>query len=358
MNMKVEIWHDSVAQEIDVLINDTAIDKNDIFGFLYPVRNYPLQTWLYPDGSWKGLEYQLMDLARENDVELIFHGRKTDYDDVKKCLENNRQISLKFAEWDIYQKYDNLFENLLNKLEIKNTAIKNQLDFLGIKSFNNTQFPNFEDTAEWACHIKNDNDLIAADENNEKRCCYVHDVYFTSYEKLKDVQRLTRSLKMPRDAIYCCFDTKEKLDNYFYYAQSMPKMDFTFCLESDDYKNASKLKYGIPANALLKIKKCSTLLKTLHSDYTNTLKEIKQDYENLARKIVNLNINEQIKFENIRQLCGEFEPFIISLKQICDYIDILLSVSKDNKDEVFHYECIDTLYKKTNEFLKINCEVK
>lgn len=355
--MKVEIWHDSVAQEIDVLINDVAVDKNDIFGFLYPVRNYPLQTWLYPDGSWKGLEYQLIDLARENTIELIFHGRKIDFDDVKKCLENNSQIQLEFVEWDICQKYDELLGNLINKLEIKNTATKKQLGFLGFKSLNDVEFPEFEDTDEWSCHIETDNDLIEADENKDKRCCYVHDTFFTSYEKLKDIQRLTRSLRMPRNAIYCCFDTEEKKDNYFYYAQSVPKMNFTFCLESEDYKLSAKTKYGAPSSVRWKIKKCSTLLKTLHKEYTTTLNEIKQEYGNLAKKVVNLNVEEKIRFENIRQLCGEFEPFIVALKHICDYIDILFSVSKENKEEVFHYECIDVLYEKTNDFLKMNCGV-
>jgi len=31
------------------------------------------------------------------------------------------------------------------------------------------------------------------------------------------------------------------------------------------------------------------------------------------------------------------------MELIYKYIDILLSISKDNKEEVFHYECIDKL---------------
>lgn len=351
--MKVEIWHDSVAQEIDILINDTPIDKNDIFGFLYPVRNYPLQTWLYPDGSWKGLEYQLLELARGNTIELIFCGREIDYDDVKKCLESNSQISLEFIEWDIFPKYDKLFKNMINKLEMKNTAIKKQLDFLNIKICDISEFSKFEDMNEWNCHIKNDSELIMADENNEKSCCYVHDCYFTSYEQLKELQRLTRSLKMPRDAIYCCFDTKEKLDKYFYYAQSVPKMDFTFCLESDDYQTIAKDKYGTPASLKQKIKKCSTLLKTLQNEYATISKEIKPEYENLATKVVNLGAEEKIRCDNLRQLLGEITQFIVELNEICTSIDSLFSVSKENNEEKLHHKCIDVLNEKINGLLKI-----
>lgn len=180
-----------------------------------------------------------------------------------------------------------------------------------------------------------------ADENNEKSCCYVHDCYFTSYEQLKELQRLTRSLKMPRDAIYCCFDTKEKLDKYFYYAQSVPKMDFTFCLESDDYQTIAKDKYGTPASLKQKIKKCSTLLKTLQNEYATISKEIKPEYENLATKVVNLGAEEKIRCDNLRQLLGEITQFIVELNEICTSIDSLFSVSKENNEEKLHHMIID-----------------
>ena len=76
--MKIELWYDAVAQETDIRVNDIAIEKNDVFGFLYPVRNYPLQSWIYPNGSWKGIEYQIEELARGEEVALTFHGRKWD----------------------------------------------------------------------------------------------------------------------------------------------------------------------------------------------------------------------------------------------------------------------------------------
>ena len=71
--MKIELWYDAAAQETDILINDVPVEKNDVYGFLYPVRNYPIQSWLYPNGSWKGIEYQITDLARDEDVDLVFH---------------------------------------------------------------------------------------------------------------------------------------------------------------------------------------------------------------------------------------------------------------------------------------------
>ena len=83
--MKIELWYDSVVQETDIVVNGISIGKNDPYGFLYPVRNYPIQSWLYPNGSWKGIEHQIVDLARDENVELSFHGRKYDYDDLEKC---------------------------------------------------------------------------------------------------------------------------------------------------------------------------------------------------------------------------------------------------------------------------------
>lgn len=351
--MKIELWYDVVAQEIDIIVNDVAVEKNDIFGFLYPVRNYPLQTWLYPDGSWKGIEYQLMDLAREEYIELIFHGRKSDYKDIEKCLQHNEKIKMKFFDWNVCSRYDSLLNNLIKNLKNNERELNKKLSLLKINSHCTTDFDIKIKDSSWCCHIYDDADLATADNNANKRCCYVHESFFTSYDKLQKLHWLTRSLKMPSDAIYCCFKDVEKKRDYSYYARAYPKMKFQFTLETNDYITESKNKYGEPSIVNLKILKCSEVLKTLYCTYSQIQEKAQIELRKLAKKFVELKSEEKKLYEKYKQLLHNLSLFLQGIKQIYEYIDVLFSISKENKEEIFHYECINKLNEKIDTFLNI-----
>ena len=349
--MKIELWYDAAAQETDILINDVPVEKNDVYGFLYPVRNYPIQSWLYPNGSWKGIEYQITDLARDEDVDLVFHGRKCDYDDVCKCLSENNTIKLSFTEWDVCTRYDKLFSNLLSTLKSNDSTMRNLMDSLRIGTKSKVNFDVSINDTSWAYHIRNDVDLAKADDTGTMSCCIVHSSFFSSYDKLHDLLVLTRSLKLPADAIFCCFDDEGIKADYEYYAQSFKRMGFRFCLASKDYTTVAKDKYGLPATVELKIEKCGEISKTLCLSYLKIKESTQDEFNKLKKNIVHLNQREKDRYQSIKLLRDNSDRFKHGMELICKYIDILLSISKENKEEVFHYECIDKLDENINLYL-------
>lgn len=350
--MKIELWYDAVAQETDTLVNSVAVEKNDVFGFLYPVRNYPLQSWIYPNGSWKGIEYQIEELARDEDVDLTFHGRKCDYDDLCKCLSENSRITMRYVEWDICGRYDNLFSELLRALKQNDAVIRAQMSAIKCTTSYHVDFNVSEADARWAYSIVNDKDLAEADEFRETRCYYVHSSFFTSYEKMQELLSLTRSLKIPEDAVYCCFADKDTKDAYQYYARAHKRMRFQFCLEETSYPHEAKLKYGHPYIVKQKMGKCSELTSVLQVAYQTVKESTQAEFNILKKSIVNLNRQDKDRYSRIKQLRDSIDWFMIGMEEISGYIDTLLSVSKENKDEVFHYECIDELEKKIELYLK------
>lgn len=341
--MKIELWYDAVAQEIDILLNGIPVEKNDIYGFLYPVRNYPFQSWILPNGSWKGLEYQITDLARDETVEIVFHGRKSDYDDLCAGITDNDVITLKFAEWDVCNRYDELFSNLLSTLKANDSIMRKLMSSLKLRIDYTAKFDVTIPDSNWAYNISCEADLANAEEATDYSCCFVHDAFFTTYEKLQSLLSLTRSLKIPADAIYCCFNSEQRKSDYEYYAKSFKRMNFKFYLEKANYAKDAKEKYGFPSIVRLKIERCGQLSKTLCKAYSH-VKEITQDeFNRLKKNIVSLNQQDKDRYQLIKQLRDNADRFKFGMELIYKYIDILLSISKDNKDEVFHYECIDKL---------------
>lgn len=347
--MNIELWYDAVACETDVEINNMAVKKNDIFGFLYPVKNYPLQTWLYPNGSLKGLEYQLVNLARGEDIKLIFHGRESDYNDIAECLCSNDKISLEFCEWDMYSLYDSLIDNLIKTLKNNDRKLKEHMASMGLDKCNyEVDFEIFVGD-DWYCNIYNDADLEAADNNDKKYCCYVHEGYFTSYDKLKQLYRLTRSLRMPCDGIYCCFDDDNKRKNYSFYAESFSNMRFNFVSEKEDYFSHAENKYGVTYKIKTKMQKCFELMKQLIDYYAKIKENENSKRKELAKR--NLNEKEKVLYNDYKLLLYMLDCFLYVIENVSDYIKVLFSESEKITDETYHYECIAVLENKINELL-------
>lgn len=356
--MQIELWYDTVACETDIALNGMPVEKNDIFGFLYPVRNYPLQTWLYPDGSWKGLEYQLVELAREEDIELIFHGRATDYEDIENCLKQNKQIKTVFAEWDVCSKYEELLAELFKQLKHNDALIKEHLADLNRTEeafhFHMESF-HIEDKS-WSCHLYKDADLIEADENRNKCCCYVHQGFFTSFDQLQKLQWLTRSLRMAADGIYCCFDNEKDKKDYAYYAQSFLSMRFHFCSETEDYLTESKKKYGYPVVLRMKMQEMGKLLYELCVCYRELEEDVREDFHDLAQRYIELNTVEKTYYEKYKMLNYYLRVFVQGMEKVQAHMNILFSVSKNGKqkeenEEIYHYKCIDKLGEQMAVFL-------
>lgn len=358
--MKIELWYDAVVQETDILINNIPVEKNDIYGFLYSVRNYPIQSWLYPTGSWKGIEYQLTDLARDEHIDLVFNGRKCDFEDLQNCLCKNQNINLSFIEWDICQRYDELFSKLLSTLKSNDDIINASLSAILPDFEHNVNFGSSDSELDWAYNIYNDDDLLNFNNDHGYRCCYVHDSYFTAYEKLHDLLTLTRSLEIPADAIFCFFKDNQTKNDYQYYANAYKKMSFSFCEEVENMTDKAFTKYGRTSVVRQKIKKCYELCEELSAAYIRIKEFTQDDFIKFKKNIVSLNEIESENYYKIKHLRDNADKFRYGIDTIHKYIDTLLSVSKDNKDEVFHYECIDkfeenvTLYLNAKTLSEVN----
>lgn len=349
--MKIELWYDAVAQETDILINGVPVEKNDVYGFLYPVRNYPIQSWLFPNGSWKGIAYQIIDLARDEAVNLVFHGRRCDFDDVCRCLAEQKTIAVTFIEWDVCTRYNELFSKLLSTLMDHDSTIQKLLSSLEIRPDYKTDFSLCQQGANWVCHIREESDLAKAADDRTVRCCIVHNSFLISYDKLYDLLGLTRSLRLPADAIFCCFDKEETKTEYAYYAHSFKRMGFHFCLENDDYAKKAEAKYGLPAIVKLKIEICGELSKQLSSAYSKIKEDTQAEFHSLSKNIVSLTTLEKQRFRSLKLLRDDLYRLSYGMQRICESIDTLFSISKKNKDAVFHYECIDKLDENINLYL-------
>jgi len=308
-NMKMELWYDAVAQETDILLNGTPVEKNDIYGFLYPVRNYPFQSWIQPNGSWKGLEYQIADLARDEAVELVFHGRKFDYDDLCDGISNSDVIIFSFAEWDVCSRYDRLFSNLLSTFKCNDSIMRKRMSSLKIHAEYTVNFDITIPDSSWAYHIYNEADLANADEVKDIGCYFVHDEFFTTYDKLQSLLLLTRSLKIPADAIYCCFNSEQRKSDYEYYAKSFKRMNFQFYLEKDNYTRDAKDKYGLPSIVKLKLERCGELSKTLCKAYLQVKENTQNEFNKLKKNIVSLNQRDKERYQLMKQLRDNADKF-------------------------------------------------
>lgn len=350
--MKIELWYDAVATETDIRINGYPVEKNDAFGFLYPVRNYPVQSWLYPIGSWKGLEHQIENLSPDEKVDLVFYGRECDYVDIEKCLSKSPKINLSFYKWDSCKKYNDLLSNLYNTLNNNCTTLKNLCLALQLENASPTCEVTADSSSGWMYRIFNDIDFAKA-ENEQNKCCYfIHESFFTDYNKAEMLLQLTRSLKIPADAIYCCFDNEQLKENYQYYAKTCKRMFFNFCL-GDSHKEAAFIKYGEPFVIRNKIKNCIEQSKIIASEYLKAKSLTDERFEKLTISIDSLNDKEKECYEKIRQLRFNADIFTMGLKKISDYTDVLFSLSKADKNEALHYECIDRLEEIINLYLII-----
>lgn len=288
--MKVELWYDPVRTEIKTKINDCWQDENDMYGFLYPVRHYPMQTWLREAGSWSGLGRQLTDLARGEDVELVFHGRSLDYDDLCDALKGLPQIQTAFFDWNVLAEYKAKMENTLKSAQrLSFPTQKGQAALCKILECNQSNVP-------WASVIREEKDWALADKS-ELPCVFLDEHYPTSYETLHRLERLTQSLRRPADAICCFFANKESLSLMKAYAAQYPRMRFTFCLGKQGRgENSLKEKYGIPYQMRIQLNTLNGIGMELEN-FVQEVRKTKQRRSELEYKKVDRGLNHQEQTE-------------------------------------------------------------
>lgn len=250
--MKIELWYDPVWLETGVRLNGYWQQEDDIYSFLYPVRRYPLQTWLTAAGSWTGLRQQLSDVSRGEAVELEFHGRETDYADLCESLRGAGETELHYCGWDVYQYYEERYApSKIDRLDLRSSgfpALEQSLRALC-----------GEDTpVEWLCRIRTEEELRRA-ERSETPCVVVEDELLGSFEQLERLERLTRSLRRPMDAVCCCVREDERRETLSHYAWQFPRLRMRFLPPEDEAPLAELYeKYGKPYCLRKRLERYST----------------------------------------------------------------------------------------------------
>lgn len=296
--MKLELFYDPIRPETTVRIDGLATDTSDIYGFLYPVRNCIMQTYLYPNGSWTGLKRQIKELSRGDRVEFVFHGRKEDYTDVKAALESDSDITLFFEMWDSEKIIEETFEkldSLLKKISTDNNADDGVYRKTGRELFpeffeylneiQNTPLP------DWKLEINSRSDFLKADKN-QGCCCIVGDSFLESYDSFNSLEYLLRSMNRVPEMIICRFEEKDSLDNFAYYTRQFENMNFSLVtLDNNMREKEIYEKYGKPflirkrLGAYIRINGILQELAQKRKDLTEEKKAIKRSGDATAASI-------------------------------------------------------------------------
>lgn len=288
--MKVELWYDPVLTELKTKINDNWQDEKDMYGFLYPVRRYPLQTWLREAGSWPGLGRQLKDLARGEDVDLVFHGRSLDYKDLCDAVKDLPQIRTAFFDWNVIAAYQASVDKTMETAQkLIFPTQEGQAELHNILRYDQSEVP-------WVSVIQEEKDWALA-EKSDRPCVFVDEHYPTSYETLHKLERLTQSLRRPADAICCFFTNPESLTLLKNYAAQYPRMRFTFCLgeQSIGEKNLEE-KYGIPYQMRHQLNMLNDISRKLRN-FVQEAKQTKERRSELEYQRVDRGLNRREEME-------------------------------------------------------------
>lgn len=238
--MKVELWYDPIFTDTKVYIDGFWQNSRDIYGFLYPVLHYPLQTWLQENGSWKGLDKKLNELSRGENVQFTFHGREDDYFDLNAVLAEKENIDIIFSKWEIEQIY---ITKLKDALKLLNEINKEKLFEPVSCDITDKGWKNIE---EWCFIIKNNNMFIEA-QKSEFPCACICDFAISSYNDLSKAEKLTQSLKRSSDSIFLIIEDDIRREEISQYCSLFPNMKFLFLKSmNEDKLKKMYIKYGYP----------------------------------------------------------------------------------------------------------------
>ena len=240
--MNIELWYDPVHTETGVCLNGYWQGGQDIYSFLYAVRHYPLQAWLEPDGSWTGLRQQVLDISRGEEVELFFYGRETDFDDVARTFRPSDPVCLRHSLWDSEAAYSGQRGQLQTIIQTASVGAPVGLRLEEALGLEETGAPQ----SGWYLAVETEEELRQA-EQAEEPCVLVRETLLGSYDRLAEVEKLTRSLRRPAQAVCCCIQDGERRREFVRYASQFPRYGFTF-VGPDEEMPPSFLreKYGRP----------------------------------------------------------------------------------------------------------------
>ena len=219
--MRIDIKYDPATVHTEATINGIVNDKKDIYSFIFPVKDYPLQCWIHKNGSWKGITKYINDIARGDDLEVVFQGRKVDFEDFKGVIEEyswQQDLKVKFAEKVLeYEKAAETLQMTSEELEL--------LDFDSVSGIDNItkciQLKNRIKQIEPYKREIHNIDKIFDTEPKRGYTYLVHEEALRSFDDMEKLVRLYQTMMVPADGILCWFHDLEKMKNYKSYGEAM-----------------------------------------------------------------------------------------------------------------------------------------
>lgn len=269
--MKVELHYDPVRPSTTVVIDGCAVDRHNIYGFLYPVRRCILQTWLPASGSWSGLRHQLEELARGEPVELAFYGRLIDFEDVRAELGDG--VSFQMEEnVEAYRKLLDQAEQDLTGVFTSELKVSSEP---AVSQRGIDLFPEEADEMarlfasgekQWLLVIDSEEAFDSA--RRGESCCLVKEPFLSGFAAIDRLPQLAGSMLRARDMVRCAVDSAEKREELLVYARQFPQLAVHFVDEHDGgWKEALDAKYGVPFRLRHRLQRAAAGLDLLERCY-------------------------------------------------------------------------------------------
>jgi hypothetical protein len=318
--MKVEIRYNPAAVNTDAAINEVKNDENDIYSFIFPVKNYPLQCWINKNSSWAGISKSISDISRGDDLNIVFDGRRVDFLDFKYAIDNyewSQRVEVCFTEKSTdYGRLLGLLKEaagLMLNIKISNCLVWDTLKrcdtlkqrYIQIKSY--------------IREIHNINELKAI--VPELGCTYI--IYETALGSFEDFEKLLvlySSMLVPMDSIMCVFSENERMQNFTSYAMAL-NCTIMFSLNKEDAMGIYK-KYSEPVEAHYRLNILQEILcnlKKLYSerDIDDRLVELKMNYDNSDDNLFEKKREELIHLKKWRKdNNSDISSFIIAMEAV------------------------------------------
>lgn len=286
--MKVDLHYDPVRPSTTVFIDDHAVNRHNVYGFLYPVRRCVLQTWLPAGGSWSGLGRQLDELARGEPVELIFHGRGIDFEDVRAELGDG----VCFQEEENVDAYRRLLDQaegdlrgvFTTELEVSSEPAVRQrgMDLFREEADEMERLFAAEETP-WLLIIDSEGAFDSA--RRGESCCLVKEPFLSGFAAIDRLPQLTGSMLRSRDMIRCAVDSPEKREELSVYARQFPQLAVRFVEERDSgWREALDAKYGAPFRLRQRLRRAEAGLALLERCYRSE-REFSAEHTALCRAV-------------------------------------------------------------------------
>ena len=288
--MKVELHYDPVRPSTTVFVDGRAVDRHNIYGFLYPVRRCILQTWLPASGSWNGLRRQLEELARGEPVELAFYGRPIDFEDVRAELGDDVSFQLE-ENVEAYRKMLDQAEQDMagaftseQKVSSEPVVIQRGSDLFPEETDEMARlFASGE--KKWLLVIDSEEAFDSA--RRGEGCCLVKEPFLSGFAAVDRLPQLAGSMLRARDMVCCAVDSAEKREELLVYARQFPQLAVRFVDERDSgWKEALDAKYGVPFRLRQRLQRAIAGLDLLERCYQRE-HEFSSEHSALSKAVEN-----------------------------------------------------------------------